>query len=656
MDERYQNRRKNYKKGISSEDFRRQREDDAVQVRKAAKEATLNAKRLQLQQGGSQPSSGVATSSNGHQPLSGGGTGIADTNHVPLQPDTLHQSQMQMQGLQEMQIGTTTASSSSTGGNTNMAGALAAAQYELELPQLIQTIAHGTVVDKLPAVKKIRQLLSMEQSPPIQKVIDCGLVPQLVQFLHEPSRNAVDPSVTDSDTLEALAKIRFEAAWSLTNIASGTETQTQTVIDHGGIPAFVRLLSSKDSDVREQAMWGLGNISGDSPSTRDLVLNAGALAPIMEQVKHSQSAELLRNATWTLSNLCRGKPAPAFEAVQPCLAVLQTLIYHQDLEVVIDACWALSYFSDGDRAAERIDAIINAGVCRRACELLSHADYLVVIPALRLVGNICVGNDYQTDLILECDALPKLLGLLSHARKHIRKETCWTISNITAGNSNQIQKAVDSGVLPALVTLYKERPDFDVKKEIVWVFRNALASGLPSQLKYMLERGCLEMLVDMLDISQGGSLTASGAAIQQADKRILMAAIEGIHYVLERGVALTNNDPSPFCVRLQETEGVERLRILRDEFAPESVSVAANHILQMYFPEVDDACVADEQPESQNNFAHQGPHETTVHQKGITSSGGRVVPNTAGAFGSMHQQEAFGSSVKTGAFSFGTSN
>ncbi|CAD7962457.1 unnamed protein product [Amoebophrya sp. A25] len=133
------------------------------------------------------------------------------------------------------------------------------------------------------------------------------------------------------------------------------------------------------------------------------------------------------------------------------------------------------------------------------------------------------------DLILECDALPNLFGLFSHARKHIRKETCWTISNITGGKSSQIQKAVDSGGLPALVTLYKKRPDFDVKEEIVWVFRNALASGLSSQLKYMLERGCLEMLVDMLDISQGGSLTASGAAIQQADKRILMAAIEGIH-------------------------------------------------------------------------------------------------------------------------------
>lgn len=68
-----------------------------------------------------------------------------------------------------------------------------------------------------------------------------------------------------------------------------------------------------------------------------------------------------------------------------------------------------------------------------------HEQNNVVSAALRAVGNIVTGDDVQTQVVLNCSALPCLLHLLSSPRDSVRKEACWTVSNITAGNPQQIQ-------------------------------------------------------------------------------------------------------------------------------------------------------------------------------------------------------------------------
>ena len=71
------------------------------------------------------------------------------------------------------------------------------------------------------------------------------------------------------------------------------------------------------------------------------------------------------------------------EAATPsCLlrSALMKLIYSLDDEVLIDACWAISYLSDCSN--DKIQAVIESGVCRRLVELLMHPSTSVQTPRL----------------------------------------------------------------------------------------------------------------------------------------------------------------------------------------------------------------------------------------------------------------------------------
>ena len=199
----------------------------------------------------------------------------------------------------------------------------------------VTELASGELREMLAGVTGLRKLLGKADGPPIDEVIESGVVPALIRML----RLAPSPGPQRS--------IVFEAAWCVTNIASGDHRQAAYVVERDAVPALLPLLRSNDPELVEQAAWAIGNISGDSTEFRDLVLSAGTLdvlCPIMmrgsrptEDECQRLSISAQRTIAWTASNLMRGKPGPSLDYARQILAPIAAVITATDDEILSDA-------------------------------------------------------------------------------------------------------------------------------------------------------------------------------------------------------------------------------------------------------------------------------------------------------------------------------
>lgn len=136
----------------------------------------------------------------------------------------------------------------------------------------------------------------------------------------------------------------------------------------GAIEALVQHFEHPDENVQEQCIWAIRNIASGVVKSRDYILSLGVLDTVLKIVSSAKKLSMIRVCTGVIANLCGGKPQPDYKIVSTAIPTLVKLLNNTDEKILEDACYALSYMSNGSN--ERIADIINTNCVPIIVELL----------------------------------------------------------------------------------------------------------------------------------------------------------------------------------------------------------------------------------------------------------------------------------------------
>eukprot|EP00249_Psilotum_nudum_P019946 c27487_g1_i5 orf=639-2306(-) len=379
-----------------------------------------------------------------------------------------------------------------------------------EFKSAISTLGKGAAQRKMEAIRNLRRLLSCNSLPPLDAAIEAGVVPSLVDCLAFGS--------SDEQLLEA--------AWCLTNIASGDSYQTRAVMP--ALPFLIAHLGERSAvHVAEQCAWAIGNVAGEGEDLRETLLAQGALFPLGRLLLSNRSSTA-RTAAWALSNLIKGPSPAAATELMKLDGLPEAIVRHMkkgDDELAVEVAWVVVYLTALSEMHSEV--LIRVGLLAPLVGRLASSDQLSLLtPVLRSIGNFVAGDNAKTDAVLEAgkNIHGGVIGALAHClmneHRTLQKEAAWAVSNIAAGSLQHKQMLFCSEVLSPLLHLMATAV-FDVRKEVAYALGNLCVTPMVGSVRIpepilehltvLIDRGCL---LGFISLVRSPDLEASRLGLQ----------------------------------------------------------------------------------------------------------------------------------------------
>ncbi|CAD6184924.1 unnamed protein product [Caenorhabditis auriculariae] len=294
--------------------------------------------------------------------------------------------------------------------------------------------------------------------------------------------------------------VKFEATWALTNLSCIGQEINHKLVKTSCFRTLMQNMTSSHSRLALQSVWVVANIAADCRECRDKCRTSRMMKLLAHKLNdRSLSTSNLQTVVWCVQNIVQGGRVSISKSTADCVvrALNSRLISFDDqLSTQANAIlWSLAHMADDVNDFSKIQIIT------RQPRLLENVMMIFLdeslkhlhVPALRLLGNIAVGTDSQTDTLLGFPQMENVIGVAMGSERH-RCEIAWICSNIAAGQHRHVKYLMshDNFYIWVLEGIHSTHTRF--RKECLWIVANLLSTADDETYNWLVSQGVCMIL------------------------------------------------------------------------------------------------------------------------------------------------------------------
>ncbi|CAB3407811.1 unnamed protein product [Caenorhabditis bovis] len=294
---------------------------------------------------------------------------------------------------------------------------------------------------------------------------------------------------------------RIDAIWIITNMCCISKQVTHLIVDMNCISTLLRFLKSPNKILVNQCIWALANIAADCQECKMRCRSVKLFRKLAQLLAKPNEMNTIdrKNAIWCINNLTSGGSVDIpFAVARSLIIALHKNLLGPDGEPMYTAArvlWSMASIVDDMNDLRKIGIVLRQPALLETAMLifLSNKYTSLHTAALRLIGNIAVGDDSHTDKLINSPTFRYVIDVAMRSEEY-KGEIAWICSNLAAGQPRHIDYLLQDEQFYNWVLAGAHSNDRRLKKECLWIVANMLVSADEKQIETLVNEGIVNMI------------------------------------------------------------------------------------------------------------------------------------------------------------------
>jgi importin subunit alpha-2 len=218
--------------------------------------------------------------------------------------------------------------------------------------------------------------------------------------------------------------VQIDACWATSYLTDGSDDQIQIALDNNAAHYLMGFVTSQDAALIAPAVRALGNMVTGTDEQTQTVIQVGILPSVAHVMNSAQSPNLLKESCWLLSNVLAGTRDQIQACIDANLVPLFITCLNTDSKTQLEASWCIANMCQG-ASHDQMEVLIAADVITSCCAHLESANAKFLqnmMDSLNAVISAGIALGRRDDILLaveECGGLDKLENLQQHQNEQV---------------------------------------------------------------------------------------------------------------------------------------------------------------------------------------------------------------------------------------------